>query len=86
MALHLAALLDGELDPGESNPLLVDSKLTNAEARVEWYFASEQRLSLAGFYKKIDKPIETFITGGDQVHVAMPRDDVHCFDAQGLRL
>jgi outer membrane receptor protein involved in Fe transport len=42
------------------NPFLVDSKLTNAEARYEWYFAQDQRFSLAGFYKKIDNPIETF--------------------------
>lgn len=44
------------------NPLLVDSEFTNAELRYEWYFAPEQRLSLAGFYKEIDKPIETFTT------------------------
>jgi outer membrane receptor protein involved in Fe transport len=43
------------------NPLLIDSRLTNAEARFEWYFAPDQRLSLAGFYKKIDRPIEAFI-------------------------
>jgi len=49
------------------NPLLEDSKLTNAEARYEWYFAPDQRVSLAGFYKKIKKPIETFITGVDLV-------------------
>ncbi len=49
------------------NPLLVDSQLYNAEARFEWYFAPEQRLSVSGFYKKIDKPIEAFITGGDLV-------------------
>ena len=42
------------------NPLLTDSKLFNAEARWEWYFAREQRVSLAGFYKKIDRPIEAF--------------------------
>ena len=47
------------------NPLLQDSKLFNAEARYEWYIAPEQRVSLAGFYKRIDKPIEAFITGGD---------------------
>lgn len=51
--------------PYVGNPLLVDSELTNAEARFEWYFAPEQRLSLAGFYKKLDKPIEAFITGLD---------------------
>jgi outer membrane receptor protein involved in Fe transport len=42
------------------NPQLNDSKLTNAEARFEWYFAPEQRFSIAGFYKKIDKPIEAY--------------------------
>ena len=43
------------------NPLLVDSQLYNAEARVEWYFASQQRLAVAGFFKRINRPIEAFI-------------------------
>lgn len=42
------------------NPSLVDSKLTNAEARYEWFFARDQRFTLGGFYKKIDRPIETY--------------------------
>ncbi|MEO5939160.1 MAG: TonB-dependent receptor [Sphingomonas sp.] len=42
------------------NPRLVDSQLYNFEARYEWYFASEQRLTVSGFFKRIDKPIETF--------------------------
>lgn len=49
------------------NPLLQDSELFNAEARLEWYFDRDQRLSVAGFYKKIDRPIETYITGGNEV-------------------
>jgi outer membrane receptor protein involved in Fe transport len=44
------------------NPLLIDSQLYNAEARLEWYFAPDQRVSLSGFYKKIDRPIEAFVT------------------------
>ncbi len=44
------------------NPLLTDSTLKNGEVRYEWYFAREQRLSVAGFYKKIDRPIETFVS------------------------
>ncbi len=44
------------------NPLLVDSELWNAEARLEYYFAPEQKLSGALFYKKIDNPIESFVT------------------------
>lgn len=43
------------------NPLLTDSRLYNGEARVEWYFAPEQRLSVSGFYKKIRNPIESFV-------------------------
>jgi outer membrane receptor protein involved in Fe transport len=42
------------------NPLLVDSEFKNAELRWEWYFARDQRLSVAGFWKEIDKPIEAF--------------------------
>jgi hypothetical protein len=42
------------------NPLLTDSGFVNGEARFEWYFAPEQRFSLAGFYKRIDRPIEAF--------------------------
>jgi outer membrane receptor protein involved in Fe transport len=42
------------------NPFLVDSELFNAEARYELYFGRGERFSLAGFYKKIDRPIEAF--------------------------
>lgn len=42
------------------NPQLKDSQLYNAEARYEYYFARDQRVSLAGFYKRIDNPIETY--------------------------
>jgi outer membrane receptor protein involved in Fe transport len=49
----------------QGNPLLQDSKLFNTEARYEWYMGNNQRITAAAFYKRIDKPIETFITGGD---------------------
>lgn len=42
------------------NPQLTDSQLYNAEARYEYYFARDQRISLAGFFKRIDHPIETY--------------------------
>ncbi|MFZ1742999.1 MAG: TonB-dependent receptor, partial [Pontixanthobacter sp.] len=51
--------------PYRGNPLLIDSQLYNAEARFEYYIAPEQRISLAGFYKRIDNPIEAFVTGID---------------------
>ena len=43
------------------NPLLTDSQLFNAEARYEWYFGRNERLSISGFYKKIDNPIEPVV-------------------------
>ncbi len=42
------------------NPLLTDSQLYSAESRFEWYFDRDQRFSLAGFFKRINKPIEAF--------------------------
>jgi TonB-dependent receptor len=49
------------------NPLLKDSELYNLEARYEWFFGRDQRFTLAGFYKRIDNPIEQvgFYTGSD---------------------
>ena len=49
------------------NPLLRDSKLLNFEGRYEWFFARDQRFTLAGFYKRIDNPVEQvgFYTGAD---------------------
>ncbi|WP_296722135.1 TonB-dependent receptor [Erythrobacter sp.] len=44
------------------NPLLQDSQLTNAEMRAEYYLGGPNRISLAGFYKEIDSPIESFAT------------------------
>ena len=44
----------------QGNPSLVNSRLTNAEARYEWFFARDQRFTAAVFYKKIDRPIEAF--------------------------
>lgn len=48
------------------NPALNDSELINAEARYEWFFDRDQRLTVAGFYKEIDRPIEAvaFFAGG----------------------
>jgi len=43
------------------NQFLIDSQLINAEARYEYYFGRDQRLTVSGFYKKIDNPIESFL-------------------------
>lgn len=48
------------------NPLLTDSELLNFEGRYEYYIGRDERVTLAGFYKKIDNPIENvaFVQGG----------------------
>ncbi|WP_128893181.1 TonB-dependent receptor domain-containing protein [Erythrobacter sp. HKB08] len=46
------------------NPALQDSKLFNAEARAEYYFGRGNRVSLAGFYKEIENPIEPYVSIG----------------------
>ncbi|MEZ5681729.1 MAG: TonB-dependent receptor [Erythrobacter sp.] len=52
------------------NPLLVDSRLTNYEARLEYYWGSGSRVSLAGFYKDIENPIEIFSSFSDNDQVS----------------
>ena len=52
------------------NPLLTDSRLLNFEARAEYYLGGSNRVSLAGFYKKIDNPIEVFSTFSDNEQVS----------------
>ncbi len=42
------------------NPALQDSTLINGEVRAEYYFGQNSRVSLAGFYKEIDNPIEAY--------------------------
>ena len=54
------------------NPFLTDSELLNFEGRYEYYFARGQRLSVAGFYKRIDNPIESaafFASGQNQLRI-----------------
>ncbi len=43
------------------NPFLQDSELINLEARAEYYLGGPDKVSIAGFYKKIDNPIENFL-------------------------
>ncbi|MEN1970764.1 TonB-dependent receptor [Luteimonas sp. MJ204] len=51
------------------NPYLVDSELTNFDARYEWFFGSGEYFTAGLFHKQIDKPIESimFTGGGDEL-------------------
>lgn len=44
------------------NPFLQDSELLNFEARAEYYIDNQNRVSIAGFFKEIDNPIENFLS------------------------
>jgi outer membrane receptor protein involved in Fe transport len=52
------------------NPRLVDSELINAEARAEYYLGGGDKISLAGFYKDIENPIEVFSSFSDNEQVS----------------
>ncbi|WP_324263059.1 TonB-dependent receptor [Altererythrobacter sp. H2] len=52
------------------NPRLIDSRLTNAEARLEYYFGRGNRVSVAGFWKDIENPIEVFSSFSDNDQVS----------------
>ena len=43
------------------NPFLTDSELLNFEGRAEYYLGGQSRISLAGFYKEIEDPIEVYV-------------------------
>jgi type II secretion system protein H len=51
------------------NPFLEDTEIYNAEARAEWYLGRDERISLAGFFKRLERPIEAVVnppsSGGD---------------------
>ncbi|MEN7537822.1 TonB-dependent receptor domain-containing protein [Aurantiacibacter flavus] len=52
------------------NTFLDDSELLNFEARAEYYLSRQNKFSIAGFYKKIDNPIEAFRTGAGDITYA----------------
>jgi len=51
------------------NPLLIDSELTNFELRGEYYMGGRNRISVAGFYKDIENPIEAFSSFSDNAQL-----------------
>jgi TonB-dependent receptor len=72
------------------NPFLIDSQLYNAEARVEYYPARGERMSLAGFYKRINKPIESIATidGSGQIQITSanaPKANLYGIEAEVVK-
>ena len=53
------------------NPFLENTELTNYDLRFEYYFGREQFLTVGGFYKDLENPIEeSFIAVGDEINIA----------------
>ncbi len=72
------------------NPFLTDSQLYNAEARVEYYPARGERMSIAAFFKRIDKPIETISTvdASGQLQISnanAPKADLYGVEAEVVK-
>lgn len=69
------------------NPNLVDSEFTNFDARIEHYFGRNQFVTLAGFYKDIQNPIEesTFETSANNFETSFinaPAAELLGFEAE----
>jgi len=72
----------------QGNPFLQDSELINFEARAEYYLNTVDRVSLAGFYKEIDNPIENFLVNASgQLRTSFanaPAADLYGFELDGV--
>lgn len=54
---------------GIGNPDLRRALLTHYDARWEWYFSGDESVSVAGFFKQFDGPIETIVSPGSSQRV-----------------
>jgi len=69
------------------NPLMEDSELTNGEVRYEWYYAADQRISAAAFYKRIKNPIESYVSGESFItsFANAPKADLYGIEIEGQK-
>lgn len=71
------------------NPSLVDTQLTNADARFEWFYARNQNISAAAFYKRLKNPIEAYssIESSDVTtsFANAPKADLYGFELEGTK-
>jgi outer membrane receptor protein involved in Fe transport len=61
--LALSPYTDPDTDRNyRGNPYLIDTELTNYDARLEYYFGQNQYVAGSLFYKEIENPIEEVVT------------------------
>jgi TonB-dependent receptor len=82
--------LDTDTDRSSfGNPYLVDSELLNLEGRWEWFLGRDERLIVGGFYKQIDRPIETvsFQQGGTlfTTFANAPKAELYGLEVEGQK-
>lgn len=80
-----ATFLDDDTDQiVVGNPFLQNTEIDNIDARIEYYFARGQFITLGGFYKDITNPIETTSSqqGGSSVQtfVNAPSAELYGFE------
>lgn len=68
------------------NPYLVDTELTNFDARFEWYFGEGEYFTFGAFYKDLDKPVESIVNEAgatiQQTFINAPRASLYGFETE----
>ena len=68
------------------NPFLVNTRTTNYDARIEYYFGRGQFITFGGFYKDITNPIEeSLLQTGDDIlttYINAPSAELYGFEAE----
>lgn len=71
------------------NPYLVDTELVNLDARWEWYFAEGEYLTVGGFYKLLDKPVESIVNEAgsviQQTYINAPEATLYGFETEAKK-
>ena len=75
----------------QGNPFLINSRFTNAEARLEYYPRRGEIIAVDGFYKKIKNPIEqvAFLAGGGALRSGFanaPKADLYGAEAEATKM
>ncbi|MBO9153527.1 TonB-dependent receptor domain-containing protein [Chitinophaga sp. GCM10012297] len=60
------AMYDFEIDGYVYGEHVQSTQIDNMDVRVEWYPSPGEIISITGFYKKLDKPIELIHSGGSE--------------------
>ena len=72
------------------NPYLEDTQIYNFDARYEHYFENGQHLTVGGFYKRLNKPVEALaVLGSDgafqQTYFNAPRADLYGVEVEAKK-